>query len=399
VSFQRYFMLAYSCSIAAECMQGPYVYKLFSFYGLSKSEIGTLFVAGYFSSMLFGTIVTGLADRFGRKRLCLVYSLVYIGSFMTKHSTSYYLLLVGRMLAGIATSLLNSVFESWYVAQHKSEGYSEESLIETLSWMSFVKGFVAICTAVASNFVAQKLGFVAPFDIAALFLVMGATITQYRWKENYGDRTANLFSSFSRALVVSAGNPKVWLLGFTQCCFEGAICIFMFTWTPILESTSAGEDLPHGLVVACFMVSIMIGSIVSHRLLLTMSSETVASTSAAISAIALMTSGLYQSHRIVLAAFCIFQGCAGVYFPTIASQRARHIPNEVRSTVMGIFRIPLNLILVLTLLNASQMGIAKLVLFSSFLLGLAFWGEKALGSLGSQSADNAADSSASKETA
>jgi MFS transporter, MFS domain-containing protein family, molybdate-anion transporter len=131
------------------------VYYLYSQYGFDKGDIGRLFIAGFGSSMLFGTIVGSLADkqyasplsppfhsvhvlfpsmwcgdftvnwweidqciRRGRKRACITYCITYILSCMTKHSPQYKVLMLGRVLGGIATSLLFSAFESWLVAEH-----------------------------------------------------------------------------------------------------------------------------------------------------------------------------------------------------------------------------------------------------------------------------------------
>lgn len=44
-------------------MQGPYVYALYQHYGFSIGDIGTLFIAGFGSSMIFGTVVGSLADK------------------------------------------------------------------------------------------------------------------------------------------------------------------------------------------------------------------------------------------------------------------------------------------------------------------------------------------------
>lgn len=54
----------------------------------------------------------------GRKRACVTYCIVYILSCITKHSPQYKVLMVGRILGGIATSLLFSAFESWLIAEH-----------------------------------------------------------------------------------------------------------------------------------------------------------------------------------------------------------------------------------------------------------------------------------------
>lgn len=54
----------------------------------------------------------------GRKRACVTYCITYILSCITKHSPQYKVLMLGRILGGIATSLLFSAFESWLVAEH-----------------------------------------------------------------------------------------------------------------------------------------------------------------------------------------------------------------------------------------------------------------------------------------
>ena len=50
------------CS-AGDWLQGPYVYALYAGYGFSKGDIGKLFIAGFGSSMVFGTVVGSLADK------------------------------------------------------------------------------------------------------------------------------------------------------------------------------------------------------------------------------------------------------------------------------------------------------------------------------------------------
>lgn len=54
----------------------------------------------------------------GRKRMSVIYCVTYMLSCFTKHSPQYRVLMLGRVLGGIATSLLFSSFESWLVAEH-----------------------------------------------------------------------------------------------------------------------------------------------------------------------------------------------------------------------------------------------------------------------------------------
>jgi len=356
------------------------VYKLYSYYGFTKGEIGFLFIVGFFSSMCVGTVAAGLADRFGRKRVCIAYCGVYGLSCLTKHSTDYNVLLVGRLLAGIATSILHSGFESWYVAEHKHESFPEEWMLETLSLMSTVKGVVAIAAAVLSSVVATRFGFVAPFDTAVGLLALGGVFIARSWRENHGDKNAPAGANFAHAWVVLVNNPKVWLLGFIQSAFEGAMYVFVFSWTPALEATTAA-DLPHGFVFASFMLAIMCGSNALPMMLHALhSTEAVGTATALVAACALLLPALTASHTAVLCGFCVFEACVGLFAPTLAGQRARHVPNEVRATVLAIFRVPLNLIVVLTLLNVSHLTTTKIALYSCALLLLAAAGERVLAS-------------------
>lgn len=54
----------------------------------------------------------------GRKRAALLYVLTYTIGCFTKHVPNFWVLFFGRILCGIATSLLYSVFESWVVSEH-----------------------------------------------------------------------------------------------------------------------------------------------------------------------------------------------------------------------------------------------------------------------------------------
>jgi hypothetical protein len=62
-SFQTLFLAVYLTMVTADWMQGPYVYALYSEYGFSKGDIGILFIAGFGSSLVFGTGACGRAPR------------------------------------------------------------------------------------------------------------------------------------------------------------------------------------------------------------------------------------------------------------------------------------------------------------------------------------------------
>jgi len=98
MQFQRSYLSVYLLAMAADWLQGPHVYALYESYGMTTKEIKELFVAGFGSSLVFGTFVGSLADQFGRRFNCIIYGLTYAAGCVTKHFSLYYVLMVGRLL-------------------------------------------------------------------------------------------------------------------------------------------------------------------------------------------------------------------------------------------------------------------------------------------------------------
>src|SRR3989338_8039579 len=85
--FQWGWLAVYYAVIAADWLQGPYVFALYASYNFEKADIAMLFIAGYFSSLVVGTFTGSLADAMGRKWGCLCFGLVYSLSCLTKLSS------------------------------------------------------------------------------------------------------------------------------------------------------------------------------------------------------------------------------------------------------------------------------------------------------------------------
>jgi predicted MFS family arabinose efflux permease len=139
-AFQKNYLLVYYLAMMGDWLQGPYVYALYSSYGFSQHDIAVLFVAGFGSSMVFGTFVGALADKLGRKKMCTAYCALYVLSCLTKHFNNYWILMFGRLTGGIATSLLFSAFESWMVSEHMSKGFDGDLVGGTFGMAIFGNG-------------------------------------------------------------------------------------------------------------------------------------------------------------------------------------------------------------------------------------------------------------------
>ncbi len=242
---------------------------------------------------------------------------------------------------------------------------SSEWIGVTFSTTTFWNGMLAISAGVISNFTAEGLGFgpVAPFVVACLPLFLCGCLVLRTWPENYGARKPRLLESCGDGLRAILADPAVLCLGGIQSMVESCMYIFVFLWTPVLMPAHP----PLGMVFACFMVAIMIGSSV-YTLLLARGRRAedvlwlcLATISAGMG-VCCVTAGPDGSMADVLVTFVAFlvMECAfGAYFPAMSYLKSQVIPESHRANVMNWFRVPMNIITCATLLCLHIDWVAK----------------------------------------
>ena len=85
----RKYLTVYLLAALSDWLQGPYVYALYDAYGYSQHDIAVLFVAGFGSSMVFGSFIGGMADQCGRRKFIILFAVIYALSCMTKRECIY----------------------------------------------------------------------------------------------------------------------------------------------------------------------------------------------------------------------------------------------------------------------------------------------------------------------
>jgi MFS family permease len=359
--FQRVYLPVFLSAMLADWLQGPFVYALYQGYGIDREHNGYLFVAGFGASALFGTFVGSLADQCGRKKFALLYCIVYFGHCLTKHMNSFAVLTLGRIMGGISTSLLFSVFDSWLVSESTRRGFEGGQLGDTFSVAFFGSSIAAIAAGQLGEIAAkvQPLtelggnvyfgGYITPFDLANCFLVLCMFLITKSWSENYGQSTLAGGTNFADAAKVIMEKKDVLLCGLIASSFESSMFIFVFNWTPCLMVD--GEDPPpFGHIFSCFMIMCMLGSRIFSYLQTVMKTEMIVLITIGVAACSHMVVVLSADVTIRFFAFLAFEACVGMYFPSIGSLKGDIVPEDFRATIYNIYRLPLNVIVLLPLL-------------------------------------------------
>jgi len=376
LEFQRKYFIVYYLALLAEWFQAPYLYKLYSFYGFIDTQIAIIYVCGFVSSVIFGTYAGFLVDAWGRKKLCMLFTVLYSICCITKLSRTFSVLLAGRIIGGMSTSLLFSSFDSWYTHEHlQTNEFPPEWIQVTFSKASSVNSIIAITAGIIASVLSDFFGFgpVAPFVLAVPFLVLAGIIIKCLWNENYG-KSGKILKPCCQSLRLIVSDQKLFITGAVQALFESVMYIFVFLWTPVLDPAKP----PLGIVFASFMACIMLGGqiyeclslrgvkvtkIIPVVIYLTMLANIAASYASA------------NHPQTSFLIFIIIELLCGIYFPAIGKLRYLTLPEAHHSGIINWFRVPLNAIAAFVLLalhdTHSPHGISSLFALCAVLLGTA----------------------------
>ena len=281
-----------------------------------------------------------------------------------EHVNDFGVLLIGRVIGGLTTSLLFSAFESWLVAKHRAMGLSHASLEGIFASASIINGLMAIIAGIIARMSFLASGDIGPFQVAAARRASRCVFVLW-WDDpsDHAQQTSKK-SSPSSAMSFTGLIANAWTdatrssatmtLGLSCALFEGAMYTFVFMWVPVLQSTydaSSGERAPTEIAFSCMMVCVALGGVVFNR---TLSSTTISAGGASIFAIASFAmagcaaASLMSSppRALYLCLFFAFEISVGAFHPWAAAARARLFPPPRPRALMNLFRVLLNAVVV-----------------------------------------------------
>jgi MFS family permease len=232
---------------------GTHLYALYEGYNFNVANLYAIgFAAGAVASPFMGPLV----DKFGRRNSALVYcalEMLINGLEQYKCITG---LLISRMIGGITTNLLFTVFESWVVTEHRKRGYPEEKLELILRDSVIISNVLAIASGIFAEILAEKFGLTGPFKGAVCSTFFALLLVWFVWGENYGsentaDQNVNQIMKAAFRTIVS--DSKICRIGVIQGLTEGALQTFIFLWCPALlffsreVNDQSAEDKPFWL--------------------------------------------------------------------------------------------------------------------------------------------------------
>jgi hypothetical protein len=245
----------------------------------------------------------------------------------------------------------------------------------------------AIVAIVAGQFAGAAAGArgpTGPFELSTVFLALGGILATILWKENVAvsDPGTEGKPSIRDAINVVKADRKIMLVGATQSLFEAAMYIFVLQWPPAITKAiqnvfGASAATPYGTVFSCFMACCLMGSTLFGQFAkMGVRTETFTAGMLALATLAMGGSTLAASSATMslwtlVAGFFAFEGCVGMYFPSIGTLRSKYVPDSHRSVIMNLFGIPLNALVVSVFLSSKFLGLTGSLGISTGALGIA----------------------------
>lgn len=283
------------------------------------------------------------------------------------------MLMLGRLLGGIAYSLLFSIFDAWLIGAHTEHGI-KSYLSKSFSMAAYGNSVAAIIAGLVSHKAASSTdmtpvhkdtiylgGSISPFDIALVGLLLCGIFALTLWEENYGEDTnkhvtdqgAKWYEGWKSACLTTVRSPDILLCGMISSLFEGSMYIFVFMWTPSLTSAAGDshQDLPLGLIFSTFMICCMAGSSLFSIQIEHYKVEQIAVFVFMTAAISMAATAMVTDLTFKFLAMNCFELVIGMYFPIINTMKSMIVPDSNRVAIYNLYRVPLNFIVLFSLLT------------------------------------------------
>ncbi len=144
-------------------------------------------------------------------------------------------------------------------------------------------------------------------------------------------------------------------------------------WVPSLLAVNTGAALPTGLVFSAFMLSMTLGGMLFGILLPVFpgGAEGLCVFVYATSALSMLVPVFRFDFWSILIAFLALESMLGMFNSCGATLRSRYYPEGLQSSIMSVFRLPLNLLVVLgTLLSNKANDVESLKYVFGIVVGM-----------------------------
>ena len=218
------------------------------------------------------------------------------------------------------------------------------------------------------------MGIYAPFWISIALSLLASIVIAVLWDEN--KPLANSTQSTGAQLKEAFSELKkvnVLCIGLIEGIAMGVLNIFLFSWTPILkQSTPGGMNV--GFIYTSIVLTMIIGTKSYEVLIVYCNFDYYMSITGCLFIQGFLLFITYFDDRFLarLIYLSLFNGMTGFYNPLNSIVKSNILIDKYRALLMNLFRIPLNIYVIIVLLTLRYMNPFTVALIAGSLAFVAF---------------------------
>lgn len=408
LTFRLSYLFVTLVVMLADGLQGTHLYVLYEGYGFS---VASLYCLGFITGAVTAPITGPLIDRFGRKKSALLYCALEVGINMLEQFPFLSGLIVSRVVGGVTTNLLSTVFETWLDTEYRNRGFAEEEYETLMRDSVVVSNLAAIASGYLAHVLAESFGNTGPFQGAVTCTAVAFAVVFFLWNENYGklgqqneegeeSKSTSPIAQLKETLTFIRSDSKVMRVCITQGLTLGSLHIFIFLWSPLLKEFAAGCKGPllgldsqgepaYGLIFGAYMAAGVLGGLLSPALRKVITfllspltkgqvPETVTvdddeepvramdiefqgalcyfTCALLLLAPSLLPATAEYTFSIALFSFIAYEFSVGIYSPCEGMMRSIYIPPESRGSIMTVPSIIVNVAVALAVVSTESIS-------------------------------------------
>jgi MFS transporter, MFS domain-containing protein family, molybdate-anion transporter len=344
-----------------------------------------------------------MIDRFGRKKAALLYCSLEVGINLLEQFPFLSGLIVSRVVGGVTTNLLSTVFEAWLDTEYRNRGFAKAEYETLMRDSVVVSNLAAIASGYLAHVLAESFGPVGPFEGAVTCTGLAFAVIAFLWNENYGklggedQAKKSSMEELKDTLAFIKSDSRVLRVCITQGLTLGSLHIFIFLWSPLLKEFAVGTkgnvwgldghgNPAYGLIFGAFMAAGVLGGLCSPmcRKLVTLLLSPLVKASVPetvtvdgegdvrpmdvefqgalcyfvcallLLAPSLMTASSDYTFSVALFSFIAYEFSVGIYSPCEGVMRSIYIPPESRGSVMTVPSIIVNVAVAIAVVSTES---------------------------------------------
>lgn len=348
--FQSMIMTGYTIMILGELVSIGSFYQTMILLELKLDKVTRLYVVTIISTTVFG-LLSEIIDFGSRRNKCIVSAIFFtISMLCILFSSGHFdLLMLSRVIYGVASSLLHSAFDAYLVQEHSSLGFPEDWLNQTFSFLTHSMALVSCLSGVFGQTFSTLGGTYGPVGLCCgLFSLMTLYIA-IMWKKDLNGPKfllSGFLSSWSQAMRACRTNKQIFSIVLVSSCSEASITIFTFYWAPWLASvviptlgSLALETFPFPLIFSTYIASSMVGAYMYQLFIGQLGNHAIFQLVLVGSTVCYFLGSIVQTPVLVFSISLVTQLLVGAYWPCIGFARGRVVSPELRSSTLCATRL------------------------------------------------------------